>query len=134
MQVTLEQLLNCATSAASRAYSPYSQFPVGAAILSESGEIVTGVNVENRSYGLTICAERSAVCAAVSRGVTRFTAVAVSCPGADYPVSPCGACRQVLSEFCAPQTPVIFQGGKGEPVRTTMGQLFPYDSLHELAK
>jgi len=134
MQVTLEELLSRAAEAAARSYSPYSHFPVGAALLSESGEIVTGTNVENRSFGLTICAERSAVCAAVSRGLRRFSALAVSCPEADYPVSPCGACRQVLSEFMAPEAPVIFRGGKGESVRTTMGELFPYDSLHELAK
>ncbi len=134
MQVTLEELLSRAADAAARSYSPYSKFPVGAALLTESGEIITGTNVENRSFGLTICAERSAVCTAVSRGLTRFTALAVSCPRADYPVSPCGACRQVLSEFMAPEAPVIFQGGKGKPVTTTMGGLFPYDSLHELGK
>jgi cytidine deaminase len=134
MQVKLEDLLARASEAAARSYSPYSRFPVGAALLCEGGEIVTGTNVENRSFGLTICAERSAVCAAVSRGIRRFVAVAVSCPMADYAVSPCGACRQVLSEFCPPEAPVIFMGRGGAPVTTTMKDLFPYDSLHELAK
>ena len=83
-------------SARQQAWAPYSQFFVGAAILTESGEIVTGCNVENASYGLTICAERVAACSAVASGMRRFRAICVSLDG---PPLPCGACRQFLVEF-----------------------------------
>lgn len=122
-----------ALGAAERSYSPYSKFRVGAALLCEDGTVVTGTNVENRSFGLTICAERSAVCAAVSSGLSRFSALAVACPDADYAVSPCGACRQVLSEFVGPDFPIAFGGKDGKLVETTMGSLFPNDALHELS-
>jgi cytidine deaminase len=95
--------------------------------------VVTGTNVENRSYGLAMCAERTAVFTAVAQGLRDFEAIAVSCPAADYPVAPCGACRQVLSEFCPADTPVIFAGKDGRAVTTTLGELLPRDSLHELA-
>ncbi len=132
MRADLEALLARAAEAADRAYSPYSRFPVGAALLCGDGEVITGVNVENRSYGLTICAERSALCAAVGRGKREFSAVAVSCPASAVPVPPCGACRQVLSEFCPPETPVIFAGSEGKAVVATLGELLPRDSLHDL--
>jgi cytidine deaminase len=134
MQVNVEDLAARARQAADRTYSPYSLFPVGAALLCADGEVVTGTNVENRSYGLTICAERTAIFTAVSRGKREFQAIAVSCPAAEYPVPPCGACRQVLSEFCAPEMPVIFAGKDGKPVTMKLGDLFPVDSLHELKK
>ncbi|HEY9593182.1 MAG TPA: cytidine deaminase [Spirochaetia bacterium] len=126
------ELLRRAREAASFSYSPYSHFPVGAALLCDDGTIVTGANVENRSFGLANCAERSALFAAVSQGKTRFVALAVVCSRAEEPVSPCGACRQALSEFCPPGMPVIYQGRDGEPVATTMGQLLPQDALHDL--
>jgi cytidine deaminase len=134
MQTELESLLARAREAAARTYSPYSLFPVGAALLCDDGSVVTGANVENRSYGLTNCAERSAVFAAVSAGKLGFKAVAVFCPASENPVPPCGACRQVLSEFCPPDTPVIFAGTRGAPVIMSLGELFPADSLHELKK
>ncbi|KAG7265654.1 hypothetical protein CRUP_016501 [Coryphaenoides rupestris] len=83
------------------AYCPYSKFPVGAAILTAGGAIITGCNVENASYGLTVCAERTAIQRAVAEGHRKFTAIAVTCDIKDSFVGPCGACRQVLIEFGA---------------------------------
>ena len=91
-----KQLLMAACEAREKAYAPYSDYAVGAAILAADGQIFTGVNVENASYGLSICAERSAVFSAVTAGVRRIVAVTVCTQNAG---SPCGACRQVLSEF-----------------------------------
>jgi cytidine deaminase len=134
MQPNAEELLARARTAAEESYSPYSRFPVGAALLCADGTVFTGTNVENRSYGLTVCAERNAVFAAVVHGRRDFLAVAVFCPAADYPVPPCGACRQVLSEFAGPDMPVYFACGSGKPVTTSLGDLFPRDSLHELKR
>jgi cytidine deaminase len=134
MRVDDENLLRRAAEAAKRSYSPYSLFPVGAALLCPDGEIITGTNVENRSYGLTMCAERSAISTAAAKGKREFTAIAVFCPAADYPVPPCGACRQVLSEFCPSDMPVLFAGKDGKAVKMSLGELFPRDSLHELKK
>lgn len=127
-------LYAAASSIAEKAYAPYSRFRVGAALLAADGTVVTGVNVENRSYGLTNCAERSAVYAAVSAGMRDFVAIAIATPDSDYPVSPCGACRQVLSEFMKADSPVIFGPNRGQLIRTTVGALYPFDALHELAK
>jgi len=127
------ELYEQAAQAAKRAYAPYSHFRVGAAVLLADGSVVTGVNVENRSYGLTNCAERSAVYTAVSSGKRKFQAIAVSTPDADYPVSPCGACRQVLSEFFAPDAVVIFGPDASRAIQSSVGELFPFDALHELA-
>lgn len=122
-----------ALKASENSYSPYSHFPVGAALLMEDGSVVTGVNVENRSYGLTNCAERTAVFAAVAKGYRTFKALAIAAPKADYPVGPCGACRQVLTEFAPGETPVIFGSSLEKTVVKTLGELYPFDSLHELA-
>ncbi|MBR5866629.1 MAG: cytidine deaminase [Spirochaetaceae bacterium] len=123
-----------ALEASKKSYSPYSNFPVGAALLMEDGSIITGANIENRSFGLTNCAERSAVFTAMSAGYRRFTAIAIATPASDYPVGPCGACRQVLTEFAPAETPVWFGCSAEKMVKTTLGELYPYDSLHELAK
>ncbi len=92
-----QNLIAAAVEARNRAYAPYSNFPVGAALLTKDGRIVTGCNVENSSFGLTTCAERVAVCNAVAAGCKDFAALAIATSGGS---PPCGACRQVLAEFC----------------------------------
>jgi cytidine deaminase len=94
----LERLREAARTASQSAYCPYSKFRVGAAVLTSTGEIISGCNVENASYGLTICAERNAVFQMVARGLTSIRAVVVYTP-TQAPTSPCGACRQVINEF-----------------------------------
>ena len=133
-EVNLDELFAEARKAADYAYVPYSKFRVGAALLAEDGTVITGCNVENRSFGLTVCAERTAVLKAVSLGKRSFKALAVSTPDSETPVGPCGACRQVLSEFMEPDSPVVFGGSGKEKTETSLGILYPYDSLHELAK
>jgi len=125
-------LFEAALKAANNSYSPYSRFRVGAAILCADGSVITGTNVENRSFGLTLCAERSALVKAIGMGKRDFSAIAIATPDAAYPVSPCGACRQVLSEFFAPDTPVRFGNSENSCVETTIAALFPFDALHEL--
>lgn len=121
-----------AEKAAENSYSPYSKFRVGAALLCEDGEIVTGANIENRSFGLTNCAERSAIFTALSKGKKNFKALAIYCPDADYPVSPCGACRQVISEFTYKDFPIYFAGNDKKYTESTMEELFPFNALDEL--
>jgi len=126
------ELVAAAKAARALAYAPYSGFRVGAALLTEDGVVIPAGNVENASYGLTICAERAAVFAAVASGQRRFLAIAVATDRAD-PVTPCGACRQVLREFsdgpdlrvlCAGDVPGA--GGSPGPVLTlTLDQLLP---------
>ncbi len=99
---SLESLLGQARTAAQNAYVPYSSFPVGAAVLTSNGTVYTGGNIENASYGLTVCAERTAVFAAVNAGEREILAVAVSAPRGTL-TTPCGACRQVLNEFRSPE-------------------------------
>lgn len=99
-----KKLRELARAARGKAYCPYSQYQVGAAVLARSGQIVAGCNVENASFGLTICAERAAVCAAVSQGFTELVAVCVSLTGTPVP---CGACRQFLHEFNAEMLVVL---------------------------
>jgi len=133
-EINMDELFALARKAADFAYAPYSKFRVGAALLADDGTVITGCNVENRSYGLTICAERSAVVKAVGMGHLSFKALAVSTPDSEDPVGPCGACRQVLSEFMEGDSPVHFGGSGKERVRTSLGVLYPYDSLHDLLK
>ena len=129
----LKTLYDFALEASTRTYSPYSSFPVGSAVLLPDGTVITGTNVENRSYGLTNCAERTAIFSAVAKGYKTFKAIAIAAPKADYPVSPCGACRQVMTEFAPEEAPVVFGSSWEKRIETTIGELFPYDSLHELA-
>ena len=99
------QLLAAARAVRPRAHAPYSKYRVGAAVLDERGRVHTGCNVENASYGLTVCAERNAVAAAVAAGAKRIRAAAVTTSDGG---PPCGACRQVLAEFVLPDAPVAF--------------------------
>ncbi|MBE7703660.1 MAG: cytidine deaminase [Cyanobacteria bacterium SIG28] len=98
MEINYELLMNSAKKAAQNSYSPFSRFAVGAAVLASSGKIYEGCNVENSSFGLTICAERCAIFKAVSEGEKEIVAVAIYSPNADS-CYPCGACRQVMYEF-----------------------------------
>lgn len=126
------ELLKIAEEAAGSAYAPYSHFRVGAALLCDDGSVITGCNVENRSFGLTICAERNAVAKALSQGKSSFNAIAVFCPDSENPVPPCGACRQVLSEFVGVHFPIHYKGSGPETKSVSMGSLLPFDSLQEL--
>jgi len=119
------RLLAAARAAIQQAYAPYSNFPVGAALLAEDERIFTGANLENASYGLTLCAERAAVVQAVHAGARQFLALAIVVQ-ARAPVAPCGACRQVLAEFCKPEIPIFCGTVSGRSViRTTVGRLLP---------
>ena len=117
-----EELLGEAREAMTSAYAPYSGLTVGAALLAEDGTVWTGCNVENASFGLTVCAERVAVFGAVAAGRRDFTSLALVST-ADEAIPPCGACLQVLSEF-APGLRVISQG-RGQPVEWTLDDLLP---------
>ena len=105
------KLLKAAKAAAGKGHAPYSGFHVGAALWTSNGAIFTGCNVENASYGLTNCAERTAIFTAVAAGQKRFKAIAIVADGKQKPY-PCGACRQVLAEFCGPDFPVIIATAK----------------------
>jgi cytidine deaminase len=132
--MNMDELFGIAQQAALAAYAPYSHFRVGAALLGADGTVYSGCNVENRSFGLSICAERSAVVQGVGKGQLSFTALAISTPDSKSPVGPCGACRQVLSEFMESTAQVRFSGSGADRVDTTIGELYPYDSLHDLGK
>jgi cytidine deaminase len=119
----LHELITAAREASTRAYCPYSKFPVGAALLTAEGQIVSGCNVENASYGLTMCAERTAVFGAVAQGHQGIKAIAIYTP-TPIPAAPCGACRQVLNEF-APEADVICICDGHDEIRMTVRELFP---------
>ncbi len=115
------ELIDLARKVRKKAYAPYSRYKVGAALLGKSGKVYTGCNVENASYSHTVCAERTAVLKAVSEGETEFEAIAVVTRNGG---SPCGACRQVLSEF-APELTVYIADKDGEYRTTTLKKLLP---------
>ncbi len=118
-----QDLLKAARAALANAYVPYSHFPVGAALRSASGKVFSGANVENASYGLTRCAEQSAVQAMVTAGERAFTEIVVV-SGSEVPASPCGACRQILFEFAA-EARVYQVNDAGAVVASTVAGLLP---------
>lgn len=122
MPPKLASLLEAARQARAHAYAPYSKFEVGAALQAADGHVITAANVENASYGLSMCAERNAVFAAVARGIRDFTAIAVAGPDGAL-TSPCGACRQVLSEF-NPNMAVVYTTADGTH-ESTLTELLP---------
>lgn len=112
---SINELVQKAADVRKNAYAPFSEFKVGAAVKTRSGKIYTGANMENSSYGLTVCAERHALAAAVSAGERDFEAIAICCKGAG---TPCGACRQVISDMCG-NIPIFLADENGELKETT---------------
>lgn len=125
--IDIKGLIEAAIEARSLSYSPYSHFAVGAALLARDGRIYKGANVENASYPCTMCGERNAVYHAYMEGVTRDDIIALAIVAdTDSPVSPCGACRQVLSELLSPDTPIYLGNLKGDVKITSVEELLPY--------
>jgi len=120
-----DQLVAAACAVRARAYAPYSRFPVGAALLTDDGRVYSGVNIENASYGLTVCAERNAIGAMVAAGGGRQLVAVAVCT--ENGVTPCGACRQVLSEFVDPDGDAVVWiiDGQGSVRETTLFTLMP---------
>ena len=122
-ELEIQKLMDCAIKARENAYSPYSHFAVGAALLCEDGTLYEGCNIENASYGLTNCAERTAIFKAVSEGHIKFKALAVVAD-TEGPCAPCGACRQVMAEF---KIPLIIMGNlMGNLKIVTIEELLPF--------
>lgn len=119
-----EPLVEAARTARAGSYSPYSDFAVGAAVLTADGSIFAGCNLENRSYGLALCAERAAFAAAVAAGHRAFAAVTVVAD-ANPPATPCGLCRETMAEFCGPDLPVLLCNLNGGRRELRLGELFP---------
>lgn len=122
---TVEKLLEAAQKVKENAYAPYSHFHVGAALLTENGKIYSGCNVENTSYGLTICAERNAIFRMISDGERRIAEILVIGDTEEF-LPPCGACRQVMIEFSTNDTVVYLCNKHGQWKKTTMAELMPY--------
>jgi cytidine deaminase len=130
--MTDRELFECALAALDAAYAPYSGFKVGACALAEDGRVFTGCNVENASYGGTICAERAAIVKGVSEGALRFTAVAVA--GERDDAWPCGLCRQVLNEFSRDMRVVCGNRATGKYTVETLSRLLPHSFGPEYLK
>lgn len=118
------RLIQEAIEARKQAYTPYSQFKVGAAVLTADGNVFRGCNIENASYGLTNCAERTAIFKAISEGEPKVKAIAIVAD-TEGPVSPCGACRQVIAEFSDDHTKVYLSNLKGDLLETSIAELLP---------
>ena len=129
---TVTELVKEAVKARENAYAPYSKFKVGAAVLGTDGNIYTGCNIENVSYGLTMCAERTAIYKMVSSGCTKFTAIAISAGEKPTDSAPCGACRQVMGEFChsISETKVVMASAGGEYIEETLAGIYPYPFIN----
>ncbi len=121
--MTDRELVQAAKEAMEHAYSPYSRFQVGAALLAKDGTVFRGCNIENASYGATNCAERTAIFKAVSEGYREFEAIAIVASSGDY-AAPCGICRQVLAEFM-PEGKVILDSDRDGMVTYTVSELLP---------
>lgn len=119
----MKSLIQKALEARKNSYSPYSQFAVGTALEAEDGAIYTGCNVENASYGLSICAERTALVKAISQGAKKFKRLAIVADTQE-PVTPCGMCRQMLMEF-SPEMEIILANTQGKSETTTLAKLLP---------
>jgi len=119
-----EELINEAKKARERAYVPYSNYKVGAALLTKDGKVYHGCNIENAAYSVTNCAERTALFKAVSEGDKEFAAIAVVADS-DRPVPPCGSCRQVISELCGTDTVIYLSNLKGDVQELTIEALLP---------
>ena len=124
MSKSTEALITAAIAIRARAYAPYSNHPVGAAILDDTGSIHTGVNVENAAYPQGVCAEASAISAMIAAGGRRIVAIAVAGPGPAL-CTPCGGCRQKIREFAAPETPILIAGADGVEAEFTLDDLLP---------
>ena len=125
MNIDYKALAAAAIKASENAYVPYSHFPVGAALLAESGKIYLGCNIENSSFGATICAERTAMSKAISDGEKKFTALAVAADHGDEYIVPCGICRQFICEFCPPEFPIILVKSEDDFKVSSLGELLP---------
>ena len=119
------ELINLAIETSKKAYVPYSHFPIGAVLVAKNGQIFTGVNIENASFGLTNCGERTAIFKAVSEGVTDFEELIIY-GETEQPVSPCGACRQVMAEFFSKDLKVTLVAKDKSTVVMTVRELLPY--------
>ena len=122
--MNIEQLIAQAIAAREKAYVPYSNFAVGAALLTKDGKVYQGCNIENAAYSMCNCAERTAFFKAISEGDTEFSVLVVTAD-TERPVPPCGACRQVMAEFCDKDMKVILTNLKGNIFETTVEQLLP---------
>lgn len=119
------ELIDLAIETSKKAYVPYSHFPIGAVLVAKNGQIFTGVNIENASFGLTNCGERTAIFKAISEGVTDFEELIVY-GETEQPVSPCGACRQVMAEFFSKDLKVTLVAKDKSTVVMTVRELLPY--------
>ena len=127
MNFDVDKLIDMALAGRSNAYAPYSKFKVGASVLLKNGEYIAGCNVENSSYGLCICAERNTLFQMVAKGYTKEDVVAFCIVGqTDEPISPCGACRQVMEELLKKDTPVVLTNLERKIKLTNVAELLPY--------
>lgn len=128
-----KDLVKIAIETKKKAIPTYSNFHVGAALLTKDNKVITGANIENASYGLTLCAERLAIFKALHDGERNFKSIAISADSENF-ITPCGACRQIMMEFCGPELDVIMINAKGKYIVKKMKELLPYSFNKELLK